>query len=146
AGPATRLIDANGRLLLPGFNDSHVHIMAVGNLFSSADLSSAVTEKDVVDRLSHFARFLPKGRWILGSKLDPTITLTRSAVDAVTPENPVFIYHSDPKSALTNSMARRQAKVDSEDGFVRTASLAAVRSVVPKNHVRDWPAIAESAM
>ena len=38
AGPNTRTIDAGGRIVLPGFNDSHVHFTAIGNIFSSVAL------------------------------------------------------------------------------------------------------------
>src|SRR5690606_19748587 len=41
AGKDTKVIDASGRLLLPGFNDAHAHFMAIGNLFSSLDLGQA---------------------------------------------------------------------------------------------------------
>ena len=82
AGKDTKLIDAKGRLVLPGFNDAHAHFMAIGNLFSSVDLSTAKTETDVIERLKHFARFLPKGRWILGGKLDPAITISRAPVSS----------------------------------------------------------------
>src|SRR5215207_10194369 len=51
AGPETKIIDAEGRLVLPGFNDSHAHFMAIGNLFSSIDLSDAKTEADVIAKL-----------------------------------------------------------------------------------------------
>lgn len=145
AGTNTRVIDAGGKLVLPGFNDAHVHFMAIGNLFSSADMSSAKTAEDVIEKLKHYARFLPKGRWILGSKLDPSIELSREAIDAATPNNPVFIYHNDAKSALINKLSTQAANVKESSTFVRDASLASVQKIVPTNHIRDWPAIAETA-
>ena len=102
AGENTKSIDAQGRLLLPGFNDAHVHFAAIGNLFSSIDLSDAKRPEDVIARLRHFARFLPKGRWILGGKLDPSVAIPLSEIDAATPDNPLLVYHADAKSAVTN--------------------------------------------
>ena len=145
AGKDTRLMDAKGRLVLPGFNDAHAHFMAIGNLFSSIDLSTAKTEADVIDKLKHFARFLPKGRWILGSKLDPSITISRAKVDAITPDNPLFVYQSDAKSALANKLSLEIGRIESESGVLSGTGMMIVESKRPTNHVRDFPAIAEAA-
>jgi predicted amidohydrolase YtcJ len=145
AGENTKSIDAQGRLLLPGFNDAHVHFAAIGNLFSSIDLSEAKRPEDVIARLRHFARFLPKGRWILGGKLDPSVAIPLSEIDAATPDNPLLVYHADAKSAVTNSLAIRAARLSAAAGIVRDSQLAAVKFVVPANHIRDLPAILETA-
>jgi len=144
-GKETKVIDANGKLLLPGFNDAHAHFMAIGNLFSSIDLSEARSEADVIAKLRHFVRFLPKGRWILGGKLDASIALSREKVDAATPEHPVFVFHTDPKTAFANSLAIRSARIDSATRLLDANAIQVMQSVVPKDHVRDWPAIAEAA-
>jgi predicted amidohydrolase YtcJ len=119
--------------------------MAIGNLFSSIDLGGAKSEEDVIAKFRHFARFLPKGRWILGGKLDPSITLTKTRVDAATSDNPVFVFHADPKTAFANSLALSASRIDSASGVLDTRSVLLMQSVVPKDHVRDWPAIAEAA-
>lgn len=145
AGENTRTIDAQGKLLLPGFNDAHVHIIALGNQFSSIDLSDARTPNDVVTKLRRFADFLPKGRWILGGKLDPAVEISLAQIDAATPENPVFVFHNDPKSAIANSLALTAAKVDDKTGAVSESQLDEIRSVVPQDHIRDLAAIVETA-
>lgn len=144
-GPNTKVVDARGRLVLPGFNDAHAHFMAIGNLFSSIDLSEAKTEADVIMKLQHFVRYLPKGRWILGGKLDASIALSREKVDAATGDHPVFVFHNDPKTAFANGLALRITHVGSTDGILNTKSIQTMQLVVPKDHVRDWPAIAEAA-
>jgi len=145
AGDNTKTVDAQGKLLLPGFNDAHAHIIAIGNTFSSIDLSDVKTADEVVSKLRRFADFLPKGRWILGSKLDPAVELSLAQVDAVTPENPVFVFHTDPKSALANSLALAAARVDDKTGIVSETQLDAIRRVTPQDHTRDLPAIIETA-
>jgi len=145
AGPQTRVIDAQGRLVLPGFNDSHAHFMAIGNLFSSIDLSDAKSEADVIAKLRHFVRFLPKGRWVLGGKLAPSISISKASVDVATPDNPVFVFHIDPKTALANSLALRTANIESRTGVLDANGIRSIQFVVPKDHVRDWAAIAETA-
>lgn len=116
-GPRTRVIDAKGRLIIPGFNDAHVHFLETGQQLSSVDLRDAKTPQEFVDRIKNFAAKLPKGRWILGGKWDhenwtPNNLPTAAMIDAVTPDNPVFIDRLDGHMALANSLAMRLAKVD----------------------------------
>lgn len=116
-GPKTRVIDAKGKLVIPGFNDAHVHFLETGVQLSSVDLRSAKTPQEFVDRIKAFAAKLPKGRWILGGKWDhenwtPNNLPTAAMIDAVTPDNPVFIDRLDGHMALANSLAMTLAKVD----------------------------------
>ena len=124
ASRTTTLIDAKGRLVLPGFNDSHVHFGGIGNQFSGIDLRFARSPQDVIDKMKHYVRFLPKGRWILGGQWDhenwPGGALpTKELIDAVTPDNPVFIYHKNGKMAWANSLALKIAKVTKTRGDLR---------------------------
>ena len=145
SGPRTKVIDAQGKLVLPGFNDAHAHFMAIGNLFSSIDLSDAKTEADVITKLRQFARFLPKGRWILGGKLNASVPLSREKIDAATPDNPIYVVRADPTAAFANGLALRAARIVSADGVLDAKAIQSMQYVVPKDHVRDWPAIAETA-
>ena len=116
-GPGTKVIDAKGRLIIPGFNDAHVHFLETGSQLSSVDLRSAKTPQEFVERIKAFASKLPKGRWILGGKWDhenwtPNNLPTAAMIDAVTPDNPVFIDRLDGHMALANSLAMKLAKVD----------------------------------
>ncbi len=70
AGPSTRVIDAHGRFVLPGFNDSHVHFMSGGFQLSSVDLRDANTPQEFAERIRDFAAKIPKGRWITGGDWD----------------------------------------------------------------------------
>src|SRR5688500_1831378 len=54
-GPATRVIDARGRLVLPGFTDAHVHFMGIGNMFSSLDLRNVNSANELMDRIARYA-------------------------------------------------------------------------------------------
>jgi predicted amidohydrolase YtcJ len=110
AGPATRVIDAQGRLVIPGFNDAHVHLIDGANEIVGVDLRPAKDEADFVRRLGEYARRLPKGRWILGGYWDheawPRKALpTRKLIDAATPDNPVFVQRLDGHMAVANSLA-----------------------------------------
>lgn len=115
-GPQTRLVDARGRLVLPGFNDAHVHFLSGGFQLSSVDLRDAATPEEFARRIGAFAKNLPKGRWITGGDWDhelwPGAKLpTRELIDAFTPDHPVFVNRLDGHMALANSLALRIAGV-----------------------------------
>lgn len=113
----TKTIDAKGKLVIPGFNDSHVHFMDGGAGLSSVDLRDAKSPQEFVKRIADFAKKLPKGRWILNGNWDhenwtPNNLPTAAMIDAVTPDNPVFINRLDGHMSLANSLAMKLAKVD----------------------------------
>lgn len=115
----TKTIDANGKLVIPGFNDSHVHFMDGGAGLSSVDLRDAKTPEEFVKRIAEFAKKIPKGRWILNGNWDhenwtPANLPTAAMIDAVTPDNPVFINRLDGHMALANSLALKLANVTKE--------------------------------
>ena len=117
AGAKTRQIDAGGKTIVPGFNDAHVHFMETGAQLSSVDLRDAKSPEEFVRRIKEFAAKLPKGRWILGGQWDhenwtPNNLPTAAMIDAVTPDNPVFVNRLDGHMALANSVAMRLAGVD----------------------------------
>src|SRR5438128_9089012 len=100
AGSQTRVIDAQGQLVLPGFNDSHVHFLSGGFQLSSVDLRDANSPQEFADRIRRFAEKLPAGRWITGGDWDherwPDAKLpTKDLIDPLTPETPVFVSRLD---------------------------------------------------
>src|SRR5688572_16599302 len=116
AGPQTRVIDAAGRLVVPGFNDAHVHLIDGANQIVGVDLRPAKSEQDLARMLAAHAATLPKGRWIVGGYWDheawPSQALpTREAIDAATPDHPVFVQRLDGHMGLANSLALKLAGV-----------------------------------
>ena len=116
AGPKTRTIDANKRLLLPGFNDAHTHFLSGGFQLSSVDLREANSPQEFADWIRAFAAKLPKGRWVTGGDWDherwPDARLpTKELIDSFTSETPVFVNRLDGHMALANSLALRLAGV-----------------------------------
>src|SRR5690606_16620693 len=105
AGAETRVIDAEGRLVIPGFNDSHVHFLPLGNTFSTIALGGSLAE-DVLKRIGSYTAVLPEGSWIVGSGLSETFSAEDTArIDKATPDHPLFIYLEGAKKALVNSVA-----------------------------------------
>ena len=116
AGNKMRIIDAGGKLVLPGFNDSHVHFLNGGLSLSNVDLRDAKSPEEFARRISDFAKGIPKGQWIVEGNWDhekwPGTPLpTKEMIDAMTPEHPVFVSRTDGHMALANSLAMKLAKL-----------------------------------
>ena len=121
-GPSTRVIDAGGRFVTPGFIDSHVHFITGGAALSSVQLRDARTPAELVRRIRDYARTLPRGAWITEGNWDHSLwggELPRKEwIDSITPDNPVWINRLDGHMALANSAALRAAGVTAATGDV----------------------------
>lgn len=109
-GPRTRMIDAQGERLLPGFDDAHVHFSDGGASLSSVQLVNVTSLKEFVQRIADYAAHAPKGEWIRNGEWDetkwsPARLPTRQDIDAVTPDNPVAVDRYDGHMLLANSKA-----------------------------------------
>lgn len=153
AGPGTRLIDAKGRTVLPGFNDAHVHWLTGGFSITNVDLRAAKSPAEFARIIGDFAKGLPKGRWILEGSWDhenwPGTPLpTRQMIDAVTPDHPVFVNRLDGHMGLANSVALKLAGITKETrdvpggqivrdangeptGVLKDAAMGLVEKVIP---------------
>jgi predicted amidohydrolase YtcJ len=115
-GPRTRVIDARGRLVVPGFVDAHTHFVSGGFGLLGVRLRDADTPDEFVRRLAEHARRLPPGRWITGGEWDherwPGAPLPRRDwIDSVTPDHPVFVTRLDGHMGLANTRALREAGI-----------------------------------
>ena len=111
----TRVIDARGMMVVPGFIDAHVHFISGGFGLSSVQLRDARTPAEFVSRIKTYAESLPPGAWITEGNWDHEQwggELPRRAwIDSVTPQNPVWINRLDGHMALANTAALRAAGV-----------------------------------
>ncbi|MCC6586584.1 MAG: amidohydrolase family protein [Bryobacterales bacterium] len=112
---APQVIDAKGRLIVPGFTDSHVHLISGGFRLMGVQLRDAKTKKEFVDRIAQFAARLPPGAWITGGDWDHENwggeLPAREWIDAVTPKNPVWVSRLDGHMGLANTAALKAAGV-----------------------------------
>ena len=111
-----RVINLNGRLVVPGFIDNHTHFIDGGMELSRVQLRDASTPQEFARRIGEYARRVGPGKWITGGQWDHTIwnppaLPTRQLIDAVTPQNPVFVSRLDGHMGLANSVALQLAKV-----------------------------------
>jgi predicted amidohydrolase YtcJ len=116
SGAATRVIDAGGRLVVPGFNDAHVHLIDGAAELVGVNLRSATDERDFARRLEEHARALPRGRWILGGYWDHEAwpsrePPTRAVIDPLVPGHPVFVQRLDGHMGVANSLALELAGI-----------------------------------
>jgi predicted amidohydrolase YtcJ len=152
-GPATRVIDAGGRRVVPGFNDAHVHFVVGGMDLDNVDLKDAPTQEEFVKRIAAQVAKTPKGEWVQGGNWDETMwspaTLPdRTLIDKVTGDTPVFLARYDGHMALANSAAIRLAGVTAKtpdppggaivhdasgapNGLFKDAALSAIYKVIP---------------
>ena len=109
-GPATKVIDAQGKRLLPGFNDAHVHIMDGGVELASVQLKDASSPADFARLIGEFAATRPPGEWLLQGNWDetkwsPATLPTRQLIDAVTADHPVALWRYDGHVVIGNTRA-----------------------------------------
>jgi predicted amidohydrolase YtcJ len=118
APAAAEKIDAEGALVLPGFNDSHLHLMWVGQRAGSIEGAGAKSVEEVISRGREFvARFKPPaGTYILGDGINPDLftsgekrDLCREDVDKISTEHPVILSRHCGHTIYGNSLALRMA-------------------------------------
>ncbi|WP_039044153.1 amidohydrolase [Sporosarcina sp. ZBG7A] len=120
----TKIMDLEGATLIPGFIDTHNHILSYALLRDMVDCSSPLNQSidDLLNQISSKAEQLPDGQWIQGFGYDDTLLSeqrhpTRKELDQAAPNHPVYINHSSGHIAVANSLALSLAQVpeDIED-------------------------------
>lgn len=116
AGPRTEVVDLAGRLLLPGFQDAHVHPVPAGLELSQCDLSGTTTAEDTVAAVRAYADAHPERKWILGGGWSMEAFAggipTKELLDAAVPDRPVYLPNRDHHGAWVNSRALELAGID----------------------------------
>jgi predicted amidohydrolase YtcJ len=122
-----RVIDAGGKLVVPGFLDAHVHFLDGGFRLASVQLRDAKTPEEFTRRIAEHARTLPAGTWILGGDWDHQNwggELPRRAwIDSAAPEHPVWVNRLDGHMALASSLALERASITRDTKDVQGGSI-----------------------
>jgi predicted amidohydrolase YtcJ len=118
-GPKTRVLDAQGRRIVPGFYDSHVHLLGSGLRLAEVALKDAKDEAEFGKRLREFDRKLPRDRWLLGGEWDHDRTFagqlpTAELIDKYVADRPVFLRRYDGHMAVVNSRVLQLAGITAE--------------------------------
>ena len=168
AGPDTRIIDLRGRLVLPGFNDSHVHFLVGGESLITVQLRTANSQAEFKERIAQFAKTVPSGAWIRDGLWDhqrwnPPVLPNHELIDGVTGDHPAFLWRLDGHMALANALAMRLAGIDrntkdvpggeierdkdgNPTGILKDAATALVERVMPPLSPEELDRAIEAAM
>jgi predicted amidohydrolase YtcJ len=168
-GPTSRVVDLHGRRVVPGFNDSHVHLLGGGTALSQVALKDVVDEAEFGRRLREFDVKLPRGRWILGGNWDHDRAFasklpTAALVDRYVAERPVFIRRYDGHMALANTKALQLAGITAAtpdppggvivrlkdgktpSGVLRDNAMASLNQVLPSNSEAEIAEAVQAAL
>ncbi len=115
-GPGTEVVDLAGRLLIPGFQDAHVHPVGGGLELGACDLTGAVTLEEYRRRISAYATANPEATWITGGgwsmETFPGGIPNRRILDELVPDRPVFLPNRDHHGGWANTRALEIAGID----------------------------------
>lgn len=116
-GRYARSVDMGGRTMLPGLIDAHGHVMGLGDIVLTLDLTGTASLADLQARLKSYAAANPDRPWIIGrgwnqelwsSKRFPTA----ADIDLAVSDRPVWLTRVDGHAAVANSAAMKLARVD----------------------------------
>lgn len=115
-GPKTQVVDLDGSIVVPGFHDAHCHILLFGFSLVEVNARQATTLAGVMDRVAEHTRRTPPGKWVRGggyneNKLAENRHPTRSDLDPVSPQNPVWLSHISGHMGAANSRALELAGI-----------------------------------
>ena len=117
ADAGTKTIDLHGQTVVPGFTDSHYHIFGVGERLITLNLANATSHEAFLKELKQQVATSSPGRWITGrgwieTFWKPPVFPTRQELDAIAPDNPVFLTRADGHGAVANSKALALGGID----------------------------------
>src|ERR1051326_854737 len=121
-GPATRVIDLNGQLAIPGFIESHGHFTGVGGAQLQLNLMNVDSWDKIVAMVAEAVTHAKPGQWIYGrgwhqekwtSKPEPNVEgfPTHASLDKVSPDNPVVLTHASGHASFVNAKAMEVAGI-----------------------------------
>src|SRR5687768_7716926 len=113
--PQTVVVDARGGAVLPGFNDSHVHLLSGGLALSQIDLLEAKTLADIESTVRVWAAAHPEREWVTGRGwyYEPFAggLPTRQLLDTLVADRPAYLTSYDGHTGWANSMALKLAGI-----------------------------------
>ena len=158
-GPRTEVHDLRGRMLLPGFQDAHVHPPSGGLEMLQCDMNDAYSIGEYERIAAEYASSHPEAEWILGGgwSMDafPNGTPDKGPLDRVVPDRPAFLPNRDGHTAWVNSRALELAGVTAETpdppdgrierdahgqptGALHEGAMSIVRKLIPPTSQADW--------
>lgn len=118
-GEGTAVVNLEGRTVVPGLVDSHIHVADFGKVLTWIDLKNVTSIKEMQRQLRERVKKIPRGRWVIGSGWNQTCFVekrypNRGDLDEASPDNPVTFYHDCGRVCVVNSKALELAGVTRE--------------------------------
>ncbi|MCB0225899.1 MAG: amidohydrolase family protein, partial [Anaerolineae bacterium] len=145
AGPSTKVIDMQGRLLLPGLIDAHVHFLQVAIRRHQVSLYGVRDFSEVRRRIREAVAQVEPGRWVQGWGWDDNlwdIAPTAALLDELAPQTPVILYRLDMHTIWVNSAAMRVANLTAATVDPPESKIERDAAGQPTGLLREWNAIA----
>ena len=116
-GSMTKVVDLGGRMMMPSFQDIHIHPITSGMEFLTVNLYEASNIEEYVAAVAAYAEANPDVEWLTGAgwtmdAFGPGAKADKSLLDAVVPDRPVYLQSADSHTAWVNSKALEIAGVD----------------------------------
>jgi len=156
----TKVLDLAGKMVLPGFQDSHVHLISGGMELALCDLNDLQTKEQILARIRAYAAENPEKDWITGGgwalPVFPEANPSKEELDAIVSDRPAFLSAADGHSAWVNSRALELAGItektaDPEDGHIerkpganepsgalREAAMGIVSRLIPEPTAEEY--------
>ncbi len=118
AGANTRVVNLDGRTVIPGMVDAHAHFSGLAQKLRMVDLVGVTSYDELIRRVAERAATVPKGTWVEGRGWDQNMWAdgqwpTHEKLSAAVPDHPVSLIRVDGHAALVNAAAMREANITS---------------------------------
>jgi predicted amidohydrolase YtcJ len=128
-GKKTKIIYLDNKTVIPGFIDTHIHVVDYGRILTWMNLEKVSSIKEIQIHLAKCIKYVDESKWILGRALNPEVLLekrlpTCQELDTVAPDNPVVFYCQSGQVCVVNSKALETAKISQQNdsGIDRTST------------------------
>ena len=134
----TKVIQLEGKTVIPGFIDTHIHVTDFGRLLMWLNLNNCKSIKDLQNLLEKKIMKISPSKWILGRGWNDTLFVPKNLpnrfdLDLVAPDNPVAFYHHSGKLCLVNSKALEFAKITQQ------TTIPSAEGIIEKNPITGDP-------
>ncbi|KAK1279063.1 hypothetical protein QJS04_geneDACA007388 [Acorus gramineus] len=157
-GRGTRVLDVGGKIVVPGFIDSHVHLISGGLQMARVALRSVRSRDEFIRKVKEALKDAQKGDWILGGGWNNDVwggdLPVACWIDDITPNNPVWLSRMDGHMGLANSLTLKMAGIsnDTDDpvggtimrnvdgeptGLLVDSAMKLVLSIIPDSSVQE---------
>ncbi len=164
----TKVVDLAGKMVLPGFHDSHAHPITGGVELGQCNLNDLNTKEEIFATIQKYAAGHPEKKWVEGGGWDlpifPEANPTKEELDKIVPDRPAYLTAADGHSAWVNSRAlemagitartpdpkagriERQAKTGQPSGTLREAAQELVSRLIPETTAEEYLAGLQAAL